>query len=136
MNDQQQSVTNAVKKSPIMNKIGSVFIPVRDMVKARSWYCRVLGFQEEDCEIIFDHLCPLPMQGPGIILDTMPMWGGKEPEGAPTIETPAFMLLTDDLQGSLSYMKELGVELVTEIENDQWFVMKDPDGNMLMVCRQ
>lgn len=50
------------------------------------------------------HLCPLPMEGTGIILDTMPMWGGDRPEGAPSLETPAFMLMTGDLQASFAFM--------------------------------
>lgn len=28
-----------------------------------------------------------------VIVDTMPKWGGERPEGAPSIDTPAFMLL-------------------------------------------
>ena len=28
-----------------------------------------------------------------------------------------------------------GAEIVTEIENDHWFAFRDPDGNLLMVCR-
>ncbi|WP_246066999.1 VOC family protein [Paenibacillus koleovorans] len=121
--------------SPIKNKVGGIFVPVKDIVKSRSWYCRVLGLNEADCEIHFDHLCTLPMEGTAVILDTMPMWGGQESGGAPSIETPAFMLLTDDLQRSLDYMKELGVELVTQIEHNHWFVVKDPDGNKLMISR-
>ena len=121
--------------SPIKNKIGSIFIPVRDIGRSRSWYCRILGLNEADCEIMSGHLCPLPMDGVGLVLDTMPKWGGSEPGGAPSIETPAFMLLTEDLEGSFDYMKELGAELVTEIEHDHWFVVKDPDGNKLMIAR-
>lgn len=135
MNEQQQHQDDGVRTSPIKNKIGSVFVPVRDIEKSRSWYCRVLGLDEADAKIMNGHLCPLPMDGAGIILDTMPMWGGDRPGGAPSIETPAFMLMTEDLQGSLSYMKELGAEIVTEIEHDHWFVVKDPDGYKLMVCR-
>ncbi len=119
-----------------MNKVGSIFVPVRDIEKSRSWYCRVLGLNEADCEIMSGHLCPLPMEGTGVILDTMPKWGGDQPGGAPSIETPAFMLMTEDLEGSLAYMIELGVELVTEIEHNHWFVVKDPDGNKLMICRE
>ncbi|WP_409340707.1 VOC family protein [Paenibacillus sp. MBLB4367] len=134
--NEQHSAAGLSGKSPVKNKIGSVFIPVRDIEKARSWYCRLLGFQEADCHIMNGHLCSLPMQGAGILLDTMPMWGGQDPEGAPAIQTPAFMFLTDDLQCSFAYMKEIGVELVTEIEHDHWFVVKDPDGNKLMICRE
>ncbi|QYR20644.1 VOC family protein [Paenibacillus sp. sptzw28] len=121
--------------SPVKNKIGSVFIPVKDIEKARSWYCRLLGLPP-DCEIMNGHLCPLPMEGAGVILDTMPGWGGKEPGGAPPITTPAFMFLTGDLQASFDFAKDIGVELVTEIESNHWFVVKDPDGNLIMICRE
>jgi catechol-2,3-dioxygenase len=136
MNKHHQSEEGSKLASPVKNKVGSIFVPVRDIEKSRSWYCRVLGINENDCEILSGHLCPLPMEGTGVILDTMPMWGGKQPGGAPAIETPAFMLMTEDLQGSFDFMKKLGVELVTEIEHNHWFVVKDPDGNKLMICRE
>lgn len=134
--EKQQPYKENTHSSPIKNKVGSIFIPVRDIEKSRRWYCQVLGLKEEDCNIMNGHLCPLPMEGTGVILDTMPKWGGDQPGGAPSIETPAFMLMTDDLQSSMDYMKAIGVELVTEIEHDHWFVVKDPDGNKLMICRE
>lgn len=133
MNQQQDKESN-LQASPIKNKVGSIFIPVIDIEKSRGWYCKLLGLNEEDCNIINDHLCPLPMEGTGIILDTMPMWGGNQPGGAPPIETPAFMLMTNNLVNALEYAKKIGAELVTEIEHDHWFVVKDPDGNKLMIC--
>ncbi|CAM3688753.1 VOC family protein [Marinicrinis lubricantis] len=136
MNMQNESEKSSAQASPIKNKVGSIFIPVRDIEKSRSWYCRVLGLNETDCQIMNGHLCPLPMEGTGVILDTMPMWGGDQPGGAPSIDTPAFMFVTDDLQASLEYMKQIGAELVTEIEHDHWFVVQDPDGNKLMICRE
>ncbi|QHT63130.1 VOC family protein [Paenibacillus lycopersici] len=135
-NQPESAAEGTFAASPVKNKVGSCFVPVRDIEKSRSWYCRVLGLDETRCDIIGGHLCPLPMEGTGLILDTMPMWGGQEPGGAPSITTPAFMLMTSDLQGSLDYMKQLGVELVTGIEHDHWFVVKDPDGNKLMICRE
>jgi catechol 2,3-dioxygenase-like lactoylglutathione lyase family enzyme len=136
MNEQQQAAAGSIRTSPIKNKLGSIFIPVKNLEKSRSWYCRVLGLNVEDCDIHFGHLCQLPMEGVGVILDTMPKWGGDQPNGAPAIETPAFMLLTEDLKGSFEFMQQLGVELVTEIEHDHWFVVKDPDGNKLMISRE
>lgn len=135
MEKQQQDKENH-HSSPVKNKVGSIFVPVRDIEKSRRWYCQVLGLREEDCSIMNGHLCPLPMEGTAVILDTMPKWGGDQPGGAPSIETPAFMLMTEDLQSSLEYMKTIGVELVTEIEHNHWFVVKDPDGNKLMICRE
>jgi hypothetical protein len=122
-------------QSPIKNKVGSIFVPVRDIEKSREWYCMLLGLPA-DCPILNGHLCPLPMDGAGVILDTMPMWGGQEPGGAPHTKTPAFMLLTNDLQASYKFAQENNVNLVTEIEHDHWFVIKDPDGNLLMITRE
>ncbi|MBD0382284.1 VOC family protein [Paenibacillus sedimenti] len=121
--------------NPLLPRLAGTFIPVRDIEKARDWYCRLFGLPL-DTPILFDHLCPLPVEGPGIILDTMPMWGGKEPQGAATYQTPALMFPTSDLEAAYNYMKELGVELVTEIEHNHWFVFKDPDGNLLMICKE
>ncbi|WP_068618530.1 VOC family protein [Paenibacillus tuaregi] len=126
----------SVGQSPLKNKIGSVFLPVRDIGQAREWYSRILGFNPADAEIIAGHLCPLPMEGTGLILDTMPMWGGAEEGGAPSISTPAFMFLTDDLEASYKFMQENDVTLVTEIMYEQWFVIQDPDGNKLMVAKE
>jgi catechol 2,3-dioxygenase-like lactoylglutathione lyase family enzyme len=122
--------------SPIKNKVGSIFIPVRDIEESREWYCRLLGVPA-DCPIVNGHLCPLPMEGTGLILDTMPMWGGREPGGAPHIKTPAFMLLTGDLRGTAhEFAKAHNVTMLTDIQHDHWFVIRDPDENLLMVCRE
>ena len=58
------------RRSPIKNKVGSLFIPVTDIARSRDWYCRLLGLPEGG-EILNSHLYPLPMEGTGIILDTM-----------------------------------------------------------------
>lgn len=124
------------KSTPIQNKVGNIFIPVRNIEKSRAWYCSVLGLNTEDCPIMNGHLCPLPMEGTGLVLNTMPQWGGDQPGGAPNIDTPAFMLMTRNLHGALEFMKEIGADIVTGIEHDHWFVVKDPDGNKLMICKE
>ncbi|OXM15134.1 glyoxalase [Paenibacillus herberti] len=121
--------------SPIQSRIGGCFIPVSDLERSRSWYCLLLGIDEKQCPIYFDHMCVIPMQGADIMLDTMPRWGGEEPGGPPILRTPAFMLLTDDVEESFKHARSIGATLVTEIEQGQWFVLKDPDGNKLMVNR-
>ncbi|MET3698855.1 catechol 2,3-dioxygenase-like lactoylglutathione lyase family enzyme [Bacillus oleivorans] len=119
-------------QSPIKNKIKSVFIPVRDIEKAKNWYSKILGIQ--DGEVMFDHLFVADMEGAGMVLDTMPMWRNEYKEIS-TFHVPAIQFATDDIQSSYQFMKENGVELVTEIQHDHFFVFKDPDGNMLMVCQ-
>lgn len=132
----ERDTHGSISQSPIQNKVGSIFVPVRDLEESRQWYCQLLGLNAMDCEILNGHLCPLPMQGTGLILDTMPMWGGEESGGAPHITTPVFMLLTNDLEAAFAYAVETDVDIVTTIQNNQWFVIKDPNGNLLMICRE
>jgi catechol 2,3-dioxygenase-like lactoylglutathione lyase family enzyme len=64
---------NTPIKTPIKNRIGGVFIPVRDIEKAKKWYSKILGL--EGGEIYFGHIYTAPMDGTaGLILDTMPKW--------------------------------------------------------------
>ena len=44
---------------PILSKIGTVFIPVRNIEEARDWYCDILGLSAEG-EILFGHLYIVP----------------------------------------------------------------------------
>ncbi|MFC3801901.1 VOC family protein [Cohnella sp. GCM10012308] len=122
--------------NPIRRKVASVFIPVQNIERSRAWYCRLLGFEESERDILFGHICVLPLEGADVILDTMPKWGGGEPGGAAAIGTPVLMLPTPDLEASLAYVDALGAERVTDIEDGHWFVFKDPDGNKLMICRE
>jgi len=73
------------------------------------------------------------MDGTGLILDSMPMWRDKNGE-LPRLNVPVIQFASDDIYGAYEFMKANGVELVTKIENEQFFVFKDLDGNMLMVC--
>lgn len=41
--------------NPILNEVGTIFIPVKDIQKARDWYCDVLGLPA-DGDILYDHL--------------------------------------------------------------------------------
>ncbi|TKC18900.1 VOC family protein [Robertmurraya kyonggiensis] len=119
-------------KSPIKNKINLVFIPVTDIQKAKEWYTMILGL--EDGEDFFEHLFVAKMDGAGMILDTMPMWKDESGE-VPRINVPVIQFGTDDISAAYDFMMEYGVEIVTEVMNEQFFVFKDPDGNLLMVCQ-
>lgn len=115
--------------SPIQNQIQTVFIPVSSIEAARDWYCDILGVPA-DGEILHGHLYILPMKGSaGIVLDSRIY----APENV--FRIPAVQLLTDNIEQSYAYMQDKNVELVTGIEYNQWFNVKDPDGNMLMICK-
>lgn len=114
--------------NPISNKINGVFIPVSNVEVARDWYCDILGLPT-DGEIYFGHIYVLPMEGPNIVLDSKIY----SRENAYTV--PAFQFHTSDIERAYAFLREKNVELITGIENGHWFNFKDPDGNVLMVCK-
>ncbi|WP_337031969.1 VOC family protein [Paenibacillus illinoisensis] len=114
--------------SPILNQIGTVFIPVRDVERARDWYCDILGLPV-DGEFLFGHLYIIPMNGTRIVLDS------KIYAEAHTFKTPAFHFDTEDIEEAYAFMQSKNVNLTTPIEHDHWFNFQDLDGNLLMVCK-
>lgn len=115
-------------KSPVKNKVKAVFIPVSDIEKARDWYCRLLDLPV-DGEIYFGHIHVLPMQGDtNIVLDS------KIYSSDNVFKVPMVQLQADNIEESYEYMKSLNIEIVTGIENGHWFNIKDPDGNIIMIC--
>ncbi|WP_088043143.1 VOC family protein [Bacillus sp. EAC] len=114
--------------NPILNQIGTIFIPVSNVEESRNWYCDLLGLPG-DGEILYGHLYIVPMNGTGIVLDS------KIFAEENVFKTPVFHLNTNDIEKSYEYMKSKNVELVTEIQHNHWFNFKDPDGNLLMVCK-
>lgn len=114
--------------NPIQNQIGTVFIPVSNIVSARDWYCDILGLPN-DGEILFGHLYVIPMNGTGIVLDSKIYAEDK------VFRAPAFHFNTQDVKAAYAFMQAKGVDLATDIQHDQWFNFRDPDGNLLMVSQ-
>jgi catechol 2,3-dioxygenase-like lactoylglutathione lyase family enzyme len=114
----------------ISSKVGAVFVPVSNIKEAREWYCSILGL-EPTFDIIAGHLCCIPLDNNGLnlVLDS------KIYEEGSTFKNPAFHFNTDDIHKAYQFMKDRHIELVTEIENGHWFNFRDPDGNMLMLCK-
>src|SRR5690625_953601 len=114
--------------SPILKQIGTVFIPVSDIRKARDWYCDILGLKAEG-EILFGHLYVIPMEGTGVVLDSKMYAEDK------VFKTPAFHFNTENIEEAFNFMKKKGANLITGVEHDHYFNFKDPDGNILMICK-
>ncbi|MEI3606925.1 VOC family protein [Pseudogracilibacillus sp. SE30717A] len=113
--------------NPILNKIGTVFIPVSNIEKARDWYCDILGLKASG-EVQFGHLYVITMDGTGIVLDSKIYSEDK------VFKTPVFHFNTNNIEKAYHYMKNKDVNLITEIEYNHYFNFKDPDGNILMIC--
>lgn len=114
--------------SPILNQIGTVFIPVSNIEHARDWYCDILGLQA-DGEILFGHIYVIPMDGTGIVLDS------KIFSEENILKTPLFHFNTDNIEEAYKFLKKKKVNLITDIEHNHYFNFRDPDGNHLMICK-
>jgi catechol 2,3-dioxygenase-like lactoylglutathione lyase family enzyme len=114
--------------SPVLQQIGTVFIPVSDIERARDWYCDLLGL-EADGEVQFGHIYVIPLEGTNLVLDS------KIYSEDNILKTPMFHLNTDNIEEAYKFMKEKNVEFSTSIEHGHYFNFKDPDGNMLMICK-
>jgi len=114
--------------NPILNRIGTVFVPVKDIEQARDWYADLLGLPAGG-EILFGHLHVIPMDGTRIVLDSKIFSEDR------VFEVPPFHLDTQDVEQAYAYMQSKQIELTTGIEHGQWFNFKDPDGNHLMICQ-
>lgn len=80
-------------------------------------------------DILSGHLYVVPMIGTGIVLDSKIYSEDK------VFRVPAFHFNTNDIEQSYAFMQSKNIELITEIQNDHWFNFKDPDGNVLMICK-
>lgn len=116
--------------SIVLNKVGAIFIPVQNIENARDWYCSLLEM-EPTYDIIAEHLCCIPLDNNGlnIVLDSK-IYIKESP-----IRIPLFHFNTDDIEAAFQYIQDKGIELVSEIEFGHYFSFKDPDGNLLMICK-
>ena len=117
--------------SPIRNQVGCVFVPVSDLSRAARWYSALFGLPPAEASHegrIYD----LPMQdGVALVLDShRPVVNSSQ---------PLAFFWTEDIQGARTFLRDLAVEVVREIEDIgsvSTLTFKDPDGNLLMVCQR
>lgn len=115
--------------NPIQAKLQGVFVPVSDIEQARDWYCKLLDLPN-DGEIYFGHIYVLSLQsGVDLVLDSKIY----APENV--FKIPAVQLATEQVEQAYQYAQAGGIEILTGIQNNQWFNIKDPDGNVLMICQ-
>lgn len=114
---------------PLSNKITGIFIPVKDIERARDWYCDLLQIKPTN-DFPGGHLYILEMKDLNIVLDS------KIYREETILQTPSFHFDTDDIQSAYDYIQSKDIELVTEIQFGHYFNFKDPNGNHLMVCQR
>ncbi|EFH86582.1 VOC family protein [Ktedonobacter racemifer] len=122
-------------KSPIQNRVTSVFVHVTDMQRSSKWYNELLGVSQSSTThegTIYD--VPMDRQhSPFLTLDANVTL--TQPDGRP----PLLMLETADIEAAHDFLVARDIELVSDIEDigSMYFLaFKDPDGNVLLVSQK
>ncbi len=118
--------------SPINTEIAQVFIPVRDMRRAVTWYADLLGFDVDHGSLGHeDTIFDIPTDtGPGLCLDA------NQPDFVASGPARFFFTATD-LDATTRHLHAIAAEEVSEpqdIGSVSFVTFRDPDGNLLMVC--
>jgi predicted enzyme related to lactoylglutathione lyase len=121
-------------KSPILNRIGGIFINVTHMNRAIKFHSEALGLPYHEVgsgqeNSIYD----LQMKsGSGVLLDDNRFRHGEDYK-------TLFMFISRDVDASKTYLESNGVPVFTDIERHgemSFFTVQDPDGNVIMICSE
>ncbi|MFC7680768.1 VOC family protein [Paenibacillus sp. GCM10028914] len=123
-------------RNPIMSRIDTVFIHVTNLKESVRWYSKLLAIEfNEDNQFEGPiHTFPMGKNRPGLTLDCHCF--DEQYEFIPSNQ-PLFNLSTENIDEAYEFVKSIGAEIVTEIarySDLSEFSLKDPDGNILMIC--
>ncbi|MFD2045505.1 VOC family protein [Ornithinibacillus salinisoli] len=120
---------------PIENRVDTIFIHVKDIKESVHWYSKLLGVEIEGSEVKGPiYTFNMGAGRPGLTLDDHSL--DKSYDFRPSNQ-PLFNFSAKDIDTAFQYVREIGAEIVTEIQifpDLSEFTFKDPDGNVLMVC--
>lgn len=120
--------------SPIKNQINTVFVHVKHLKTSVKWYSQLLG-QNVDLTEVLDPVFNMKVNhDTGLTLDAGPPGVEKRVKAT---NYPLFNLHTGDIQQSYAYVQKLGYQIESEIvafDDFAYFNIKDPDGNIIMIC--
>ncbi|XXM73140.1 VOC family protein [Lysinibacillus sphaericus] len=121
-------------KSPIVNQINTVFVHVSNLKESVRWYSELLG-QEYDLNVVEDPVHNMEINHfTGLTLDAGP--AGMRKQLNPLGE-PLFNFHTEDIDEAFTFVKEMGVQVaggIVRFDDFSFFTVKDPDGNVVMIC--
>ncbi|SOC39739.1 VOC family protein [Ureibacillus acetophenoni] len=122
------------KTVPIINQMNGVFIHVTNLKESAKWYCGLLGL-EINLEKVQSPVFNVPITGTtSLTLDDHTFDPIFQHHVSPN---PIFNFFTTNIDEAYNYVLEKGISIVREIErvgDTAWFNIKDPDGNVVMIC--
>jgi catechol 2,3-dioxygenase-like lactoylglutathione lyase family enzyme len=121
-------------KSPINNQINTVFVHVSNLKKSVRWYSELLG-QEYDLDAVSDPVYNIKINHhTGLTLDSGPEGVSKKVDA---LENPLFNFHTGDIDAAFAFVEEMGYEAaegIVRFDDFSFFTVRDPDGNVVMIC--
>ncbi|RDW16481.1 VOC family protein [Oceanobacillus arenosus] len=119
---------------PIKNQMNGVFIHVTNLKAAVKWYSDLLGLQI-DLDNVVSPVFNVPITGTtSLTLDDHSFDSTFEHNVSPS---PIFNLYAPNIDEAYQYIRAKEISIVREIErvgDTAWFNIKDPDGNVVMIC--
>jgi predicted enzyme related to lactoylglutathione lyase len=118
----------------IKNQMNGVFVHVTNLRNSVKWYATLLGLDIE-LEQVKSPVFNMPIVGTtSLTLDDHTFDPNFKHSASPS---PLFNFYAPDIDSAYQYIKDKGIEVVREIEwvgVTAWFNIKDPDGNVVMIC--
>ena len=122
------------KTLPVINQMNGVFVHVSDLKASANWYSDLLGLNI-DLDKIVSPVFNVPVTGTtSLTLDDHTFDPGFKHNVSPS---PIFNLFAPDIDKAYQYITDKGIIIVRNIErvgDTAWFNIKDPDGNVIMIC--
>ena len=113
-------------------RVGTAFVPVADPVAAAQWYVDTFGLRAVS---VSEWSANLAGEQPGATLTLMGPRSGIHAE--PGLPFCTHNLVVDDLEAARQGLADAGLAL-GGVEGDPgiclYFTLRDPDGNLLLVC--
>ncbi|MDX8361973.1 VOC family protein [Cytobacillus sp. IB215316] len=121
-------------QSPIKNQLNITFVPVSNMKESVKWYSHLLG-QNYDERKVNKPVFNMNVNGyTNLLLDAGTK--GHTQHVCPSPH-PLFSFFTEDIAASYEYVQKLGYTIhspIQEFDDIAFFVIKDLDGNLVMIC--
>ncbi|QUW21940.1 VOC family protein [Sporosarcina sp. Marseille-Q4063] len=122
------------KTIPIKNQMNGVFVHVSNLKISVKWYSDLLDL-DIDLEEVDSPVHNIPLTGTtSLTLDDHTFDPNFKHNTSPS---PIFNLFAPKIEEAYQYIQDKGIPIVREIESvgeTAWFNIKDPDGNVVMIC--